>query len=70
MNTSKRDITVEITTEEQIHRGFVEAWHGAEEYNVVEPEERLCFLGPKTLFHVLSQYRLELLPYTARFGTH
>ncbi len=56
-----KKIVVDITSEEQVNQEFIDAWHRAERHEIAESEQRLYFLEPETLFHILSKRRLLLL---------
>ncbi len=52
-----RNIKIGMTTEDQVNKEFIEAWHKAEDENIDHPDERLYFLDPATFFQVLSKDR-------------
>jgi predicted transcriptional regulator len=61
MTRQTRNIKIGITTEEQINKEFIKAWHKAEKDEIEVSEERLYFVDPKTFFQVLSKRRIALL---------
>ena len=63
MNNDKKNIKVAITTEEQVNKEFINAWHRARKGEISVPEERCYFLDPATFFSVLSKRRIALLQY-------
>ena len=50
-----------IKNETQVNQEFIDAWHRAERHEIVVPKQRLYFLEPETLRHILSKRRLSLL---------
>ena len=56
-----KKILVGITSEEQVNQEFIDAWHRAERHEIASPEQRLYFLEPEMLLHLLSKRRLLLL---------
>jgi len=56
-----KKIVVGIKNEAEVNQEFIDAWHRAEQYEMTAPEQRLYFLEPETLLHLLSKRRLILL---------
>ena len=61
MDNNKKNIKVGITTEEQVNKEFINAWHRARKGEISVPEERCYFLEATTFFSVLSKRRIALL---------
>ncbi|VAX34095.1 hypothetical protein MNBD_NITROSPIRAE03-307 [hydrothermal vent metagenome] len=61
MKKEQKNIKIGLSTEEQVNKEFIEAWHRAEKDEIKVPEERLYFLDPVTFFKVLSKRRIALL---------
>ncbi len=68
MNNDKKNIKIGITTEEQVNKEFINAWHRARKGEISVPEERCYFLEPTTFFSVLSKRRIALLQHLRAHG--
>lgn len=68
MNNDQKNIKVGITTEEQVNKEFINAWHRARKGEISIPEERCYFLDSATFFSVLSKRRIALLQQLHTYG--
>ena len=58
---TEKNIKIGLSTEKEVNREFIEAWHKAEKGEIQFPQERLYFMEPSNFFQVLSNRRIELL---------